>query len=63
MEFNINFPKDLEWILNKYLQSKTPYEFECWYINEPEKTIAQFKTKTASEMSKKINQLVKKLNK
>ena len=71
MKFKNDFPKNYEWILNKFnnillgkkLKKQTGYEFECWDEFAVHDTIARFKTKTASEMAKKINALVKKLNK
>ena len=71
MKFKNDFPKNIEYILNKYnnvyfggkMKKQTGYEFECWDEFAVHDTVARFKTKTASEMARKINALVIKLNK
>lgn len=58
--------KNIEWILNKYLEDskrsknygKPTYEFECWKFGTPEDTIFKAKDKTASGLAKKINQFL-----
>ena len=68
MKFKNDFPKNYEWILNRfnhvYFRGKdkkqTGYEFEMWDESDINTTIAHFRTKTASEMAKKINKFLTK---
>lgn len=62
MKFKNDFPKNYEWIMNKYIEKEVYYEFECWEHGFPDKTIYRAKTKTASALAKKIDKFVKKLN-
>lgn len=58
-----DLPKNVEWILNKYItKGKAEYEFEIW-DNNPTQLIAEFKTKNPKAMVNKIKKLVIKLNK
>jgi hypothetical protein len=69
MKFKNDFPKNYEWILNKYLEDsrisknygKPTYEFECWIFGNPAETIFKAKDKTASGLAKKINKFLLKL--
>jgi hypothetical protein len=61
--------KNIEWILNKYLEyskrskyyGKPTYEFECWKFGTPGDTIFKAKDKTASGLAKKIIQFLNKI--
>jgi len=64
MNFDNNFPKDTEWILNKFIDKDKPvYEFDIWKHGKADKSIARFKDKTALGLIKKIKKLTIKLNK
>lgn len=68
MKFQNNFPKNYEFILNKYLEDsrrsknygKPIYQFECWKFGNPSKTIFKAEEKTASALAKKINKFMVK---
>lgn len=65
MKFKNDFPKNFEWILNKYIGDskkdfgKPKYQFECWKHGNPEETIFKAEEKTASALAKKINKFIK----
>jgi len=67
----IKFSKKYEWILNRYnnipigkkTKSEWGFEFDIWEVGNPLKSIAYLKTKTASEMDRKIESLSNKLPK
>ena len=63
MKFKNDFPANIEYILNKYLDEKTSkptYQFECWEHHFPSKTIFKAKDKTALGLAKKINKFLTK---
>ena len=70
---NFNFPKNTEWMLshlqNEYFgpdskkKEKDLYDFDMWHTEDPAKSIARYRTKTAKQMAKKIKILVKRLKK
>ena len=61
MRFKHNFPENYEWIMNKYIEKTgVKYEFDCWKLGKPEKTLFYAKAKTTSELAKKIDKFLSK---
>ena len=59
MKFNNDFPKNVDWILNKFTDNNLAmYEFEYWEQHDITNS-NKLQARTASGLAKKINKLLK----